>query len=226
MGEIHREHTVLGHTRIQAKDVPNRPELATIQRLNPDNPLHIQTARALDLASPEVINPYTGDHTPLTDEQLKQWMAEEVYIISPRGSEEPVGYVYLYPDEGGRLSHIRKTMRNIPQDARITEFNFWAQKDAKSELVQSGLRQALARFFAEPTPPRYAIMYVEPEDMMDAKLLEKVGGRRIGDISYDAPGTTEGPMDMVYLVDAAHFVAASRATSFPSSYPQGQTTGL
>ena len=218
MVELQIDHTAVSHTRIHVKDIHRPPEVASIRRLDPENPQHIEIARTLDLASPEVINPYTGDHSPMTEIQLKQWMVEEVYVISAQGSEEPVGYVYLYPDEAGRIDHIRKTLKNVSQDAQVTEFNFWAHKDAKPELVESGLRQALASFFAddvtvpekktEPAPPRYAFMYVEPDDMDDAALLGKIGAQYVGDVSYDTPGKTDGPMDRVYMVDVAHFAQA------------------
>jgi hypothetical protein len=51
-------------------------------------------------------------------------------------------------------------------------------------------------------------MYVGAKDTIDDAVLKAIGGQHIGDISYDTPGSTDGSMDMVYMVEASTFAKA------------------
>lgn len=220
MVELQIEHTV-ETTRIRAKEMP-LSEMATIRSLVPENPEDFTLAKSLDEASLEARNPFSDDHTPMMDDELRIWAKGDrdhsLIVFFPKDVKDPSGFVYLYPDEPKRLAEIRRRMYDLPDDAQVTELNFWNYENADEDIVVSGIRQTLDQYFADDTHvseqgkrvvrEKYAVMYVDPEDTADIFQLLSVGGEYAGDINYDIPESKDGPRDLVFVIAKEDFIRA------------------
>ncbi|OGG02567.1 hypothetical protein A2Z33_02135 [Candidatus Gottesmanbacteria bacterium RBG_16_52_11] len=209
---------------------PEKPllESATLVLPNPEDAGHLDALKALDAASGDLLNVYTGKYEAgaMTDGQIRDWMREDADrlvlftdTVGPEGLKVS-GFIYLPPDDPKRyLASLPGTerlkdrlMSAFGKRKELIDLSFKALPNVPEKITASALEQSLSPVFERN--PDAVVTYYQPSGHPDIAAVVANGGRRMGEVNYDAPGIkpAAGKLpDEAYRITRNTFTAARNA---------------